>query len=303
MIGLWMGLGCPADAPPEAPGDDIVEPLPWTFSAPERGEEVDLVAIASALDQGVLDAMAIDARQVVDAYVDRLATSADVGCPQVTADGLGNTYWLSGCTTDDGTSFGGFLFQSNGGTDGGFSFVGDALNGNARITSGDGSTIDIQGSVGFLQGETLDGSADVVFSEVSGGFALDPAPPGWLASGPQSVEIAIVGIALRAIAGTIVQVTGSVVTAGDDGTVAVLFDETAMASGPLSACDEEPGGIVEVRDPAGRWIEIAFDGPVLDVSPGDATACDGCGLATLDGAELGTVCADFTPWLSWEALP
>jgi len=306
MIPIVIAAACAPSAPPPAPTEPAaLEPLPWTFDAPAEPGEVDLDALGIALERAAREVLDYDARDVVDPYLAHLAASADPGCPDVTVDPDGNRYWLSGCQSKDGTSWAGFLFHSpvievN---DGAFVFSGDTLNGNARVAEPQGRALDIQGAAGFLTGTSVDGATDVVVSTVRGGFALDDAATGWLADGPQSVDIELVGLSFVAVPGALVQATGSVVTDTPDGTWAVTFDANAVATGPLSDCEEEPGGTVVARDPAGRWIEIDFDGPVVDVTAGDADACDGCGRATLDGAELGAVCADFTAWTTWEVLP
>lgn len=311
MIGFAMWVAC-AGGGSDGPASDepALEPLPWFFETTERSDDIDLVAVGEALDQAVREVLTYDARHVVDAYLDQLDASTDPNCPEVTVDGAGNRYWLAGCAADDGSIYSGFLFHypQSEVPNGDVLFSGDTLDGNARIIDGLGRAIDIQGSVGFLTGTAVDGSSDLVVSSIAGGFGLDDAPEGWLATGPQSVQVVLVGLTLRSVVGSLVQVAGSVVTlreAGDrsDGAYAVTFDDNVMATGALSACNSEPGGTISVRDAEGRWLDITFDGPVLDQSAGDPTACDGCGRAVLDGVEIGEVCADFFPWLSWEALP
>ncbi|MEO0604601.1 MAG: hypothetical protein AAF211_24415, partial [Myxococcota bacterium] len=250
MIALTIWTACTASAPPEEPAPQPVDPLPWNFGGPTSSDEVDLDAVGEALSRAANEALAYDARPIVDAYLARLDASATGDCPDETVDQDGNRYWLSGCIADDGTAFGGFLFHSpvTDQNDGTFVFSGDTVNGNARIERGPES-LDIQGAATYLTGTTLDESADIVVTSVSGGFALDPAPAGWLAEGPQSAEIQLAWIDFREFPGTIVQVGGSMVTTLPSGTWATVFAGTTMASGTLSECDLEPGGVVDVRDP------------------------------------------------------
>ncbi|MEN0062525.1 MAG: hypothetical protein AAGA48_10280 [Myxococcota bacterium] len=304
MIGFALWTACtsapsgPLDPPP-------IEPLEWDFSTDDTLEPIDLAAVGSALDRAVVDVLTYDARPLIEGYRDRLATSGTPNCPAITVDPAGNQYWVSGCYADDGSVFGGFLFYypQVDNFDGQFLFTGDSVVGNARIVDPMGDAIDIQGSAVFLRGRAADDSSELVVNSVSGGFGMDADAPRWLDAGPQSANVELVGLQFVGGLGLVVQATGAIVVADDDGTWAASFSANAMALGPLSACDSEPGGVVSVRDPAGRWIDIEFDGPILDESAGDAAACDGCGQARADGAELGLVCADFTPWFSWEALP
>lgn len=289
--------------------DTAIEPLPWTFETTPRPDDVDLVAVGEALDLAALEVLTYDARTVVDAYLDQLAVSDDASCPEVAVDPSGNRYWFDGCIANDGSLYSGFLFYypQTDASDGTFVFSGDTVSGNARVLDSAGRAIDIQGTASFLSGTAVDGTSNIVVSTLQGGFGLDAAPPGWLAAGPQSADLTILGLTFTGFPGAAVEVAGAVVVsrgAGDaaDGTYAVEFTGNRMVSGPLSPCDSEPGGTVAVRDAAGRWIDIAFDGPTDD-GGADPAACDGCGRASRDGVELGLVCADFFPWLTWEALP
>ena len=66
----------------------------------------------------------------------------------------------------------------------------------------------------------------------------------------------------------------------------------------LGTCTLEPAGWVWAMDTAYTTYEVRFD----DVGPDDP-ACDGCGAATAQGEDMGTVCIDVSPLLSWEERP
>jgi len=92
--------------------------------------------------------------------------------------------------------------------------------------------------------------------------------------------------------------------AGLQGVVSAFeFNEFVLAHEALgSSCELEPSGVIRVRDAAGHWIDVSFDGSSL---PGEIVAdelCDGCGEAYYGDEALGTVCVDFLPMLADEVV-
>ena len=311
----WMMLvlaGCggrdpddPAsDLPPEG---DPLDPSPWSYTPDEPGDDgVDLDAMGRALDAAVLEVLTIDARTVLDPYLATYAQSSTATCPPTTTDGDGNLYWQGSCDAPDGARFGGYLshFVFRDFVDVDFVLQGDTLTGVVTVTNAAGDTLDLEGDAQWLTGLSHDGTTELAISIVNGGFAWDGPSPTWLADGRRAVSIGLTGLTIPAIDLRLVLVTGSVTPVVDGALYAVRFPDNHVAKqlAGFSDCGLEPGGSIEVRDPQGRWIDIDFHGPILDVSAGDASRCDGCGDATIDGESIGQVCATFTPWLSWEAL-
>jgi hypothetical protein len=297
--------GCAA--PPPAAAPTVIEtltvpdtplvtaPSPWTYPGGDAEPgPVDTDALAAAIEAAVVDVLAFPADPLVDAYLDRYARSATAPCPAAVDDGAGNVYWANGCAAADGTWFGGYLTWYS-------------LGGNIALIDPDGGTLDLEGTAARLTGLSLDGTTRYVQSALVGGFALDAADAeGWLTAGMQSLELIVTRIEVPALTGVVTVVEGAVVPRLGDDVYSVRFTGATVASAILgSACEGEPGGGVVVRDPAGRWVEVTFHGPILDVTEGDAARCDGCGDAVLlsDGTPLGEVCADFSPWLTPEPTP
>lgn len=75
-----------------------------------------------------------------------------------------------------------------------------------------------------------------------------------------------------------------------DGSVWAFTFDLAVDSGTCV----EPTGTIQLQDTAGDWYTLTWDG---------STTCDGCGTASSDLGDLGTVCADFSPLTEWEDDP
>lgn len=290
----------------------VTDPSPWVYpGGDDVPGPVDLDAIGAAVESAAVAALSYPADPLIDAYVSRFTRSATPGCPAAIDDGAGSVYWANVCTAPDGTYFGGYVtwarFEDLPTDDGTALLTGDTVAGNIALVDPDGGTLDLEGTAARLTGASIDGTTEYVQSALIGGFALDAGDAeGWLRDGMQPLELVVTRIDVPVLGGRVTVVEGAVVPRVDGEVYSVRFTGATVATASLgSACEQEPGGGVVVRDPAGRWVEVAFDGPVLDVTNGDAARCDGCGDAVLlsDGSALGEVCADFSPWLTSEATP
>jgi hypothetical protein len=323
MLAVVHLLGCADQGPapvPDTPDPSDptfpteTSPAPWTFEDDEPAPgPVAPAALERALQVALVQILTYDARAIVDPYLARYAESATPACPGAIPDGYGNEYWATGCNADDGTYFGGYITQSVFtdvySDDGGIYQSGATLGGNIVLVEPDGATLDLEGTAAVVTGASLDGNVLLLTSALLGGFAYDSADAdGWLADGMQSLDVTLFVYDVVDVGGRLAVVDGAVNPFIDGETWSVQFANTA-ANAPIgSACDLEPGGIVQIRDPAGRWVSLAFDGPILDLytgefAPGDPQRCDGCADASVDGEPIGAVCADFTPWLDWEMAP
>ena len=91
---------------------------------------------------------------------------------------------------------------------------------------------------------------------------------------------------------------GSLGGMGEGGQIALDTDYLVVATTSLGIpCADEPAGALTVRTADGGWWTITFDmQPETFEMTGE---CDGCGRVTDGaGAEVGTVCADFSALLS-----
>jgi hypothetical protein len=147
-----------------------------------------------------------------------------------------------------------------------------------------------------------DGTLQVVSSALYGGFYGEGTGSGWLdgMADAASLSISLYGYTIPSVGGILVGAEGSTVV----GEHAVIFTGVQMGNEQIgSLCGIEPGGTVQMRDGYGRWVDITFHGPQMEVGGGDPQQCDGCGDVTLEGEPVGQVCPDLTPWYQWELLP
>lgn len=317
---LWAGCGVepaePSSEPPVAVDEPTwvappTEPGTWAYTGGEDPGPIDVEALSDALSAAVSDVLSYRADPLVDTYVDDYDRSATALCPAATADGYGNVYWATGCSAPDGTYFGGYLTQSSFtdlySDDGGFLLTGTGLSGNITVVEPNGATLDLEGYAFAMTGVTVDGSTYAAQWSLIGGFGYDTPVPSdevaWLASGVASVEVTVTGLEIPTTGGRLTVVDGAVTpTIGGD-VYSVRFTGATVGNAGIGVvCDLEPGGAASIRDPAGRWVDVTFQGPVLDVGEGDPAQCDGCGDAVdaRTGEALGLVCGDFTPWFTWD---
>lgn len=302
-------IGCgPDPAPPEPvePDEPPIDPAPWTFvSTGDEAPGFEPETLGRVVEAAAAQVLTYDAEPVIDAYTALFEGSSDATCPTVTLDPSGNRYWVDGCTADDGTFFGGYLsdvrFTDTVDAEAGLVYNGTQLAGNVALIGPEGA-FDLEGSALWIDGVSLDGAVELVVSALVGGFYLQ-GDPSWLGE-PASVNVTLTGYSVPAYGGVATQADGSVPVVVDGDRYDVWFHAVSVGdAGVGSLCEEEPGGMLEIRDPWGRWVEVTFHGPVIGVDGGDPSRCDGCGDALFDGQEIGSVCAGFDPWFQWEKLP
>jgi hypothetical protein len=188
----------------------------------------------------------------------------------------------------------------------GFFWNGAQVYGQMTVTDPSGETFRGDGFAMALLGYTAEGGAGF-YSSVTGAFQWTAAPPtSWLHEG-DSAGLTVLVVAFPSYR-RMVQLQGSVQVEEESGLFAVAFapeSGTLLETDGLGAeCAKEPGGTLSVRDPNGIWYDVAFDGPTADgKSLGDASRCDGCGDVTVEGEVIGSVCPDFSTWMSWESSP
>lgn len=289
--------GAAADAP--------YEPAPYLVEEEDPPEpSFDADALADAIDQGLVAALAIQAEPVFAPYA-QVMTAADAACPSY-YEADGNVYWYDVCTSDAGTSFNGYSFyylydQYDGGD--GILYDGQAISGVATVTEPDGHVFEAGGTAYHLSGENADYL--IWYSIVQGGFSWDGegSEGTWLAGG-LAPTMAMTAYYVKAMDGRAFMVEGGVSGLAGDFDTVVLDGIVVWSDNVGAACPEEPGGSVSVRGADGGWYDVLFDGE-QEYGEGlpDPDACDGCGQAYFRGAPLGEVCVDFTWLAEWEVSP
>lgn len=300
LLALVLLTGCPAEDAESPAGTS--DPVPYVYE-----EEDPPVADLSAADlEGSIEAaidlaLSLNATPVFPAYAVAMA-AAETGCPSY-YESEGNVYWYDQCTTSAGASFAGYSFyqlydQYDAGD--GAVYDGEAVYGVAQVRTADGHTFEAGGSAYALvaTAETYTYHASVI----AGSFAWDgPEAAGtWLGDG---VAPDVTLVAYVTEYGDLVQIDGGLSGMGGQLDTVVFDMLTLYEAGLGSTCPTEPGGVVSVRDSAGNWYDVVFDGPTEYGGASDPDLCDGCGAAYFRGEPLGEVCVDFTTLLDWEVSP
>lgn len=293
LSGLLFGLlgGCaPAPADDTAP---VTDPTRWAAADGETEARVPLTP--AELEEGLAEVIAylhrLDPLTQHEAWTEVFRGNAEAdGCPDL---GLhnGQDYWNDDCTTAAGAQFNGWMLNfRQGGWDEGTVHVNQYnwLSGHAFVAPPDGTLLQSFGDVELLLGEDAAGWA-IYSGFVYGDFSWDdPAAVGtWLQEDESnetyfryedhgSWQSASIDAAITYFEGPV---------------LAARLEALTLDDAPDS-CAAEPVGRVRLRDTTGFWVNLDF---------GDD--CDGCTEATLDGASLGTVCADFSPLVDWQEWP
>lgn len=192
-----------------------------------------------------------------------LLSAGDATCPG-TDDDLGQPeVTLQGCTSDSGLHYAGISSWEDQQMDAEVHSF-QLLNGDFTITSDE--TLSVGGRLGLFAFNQPNG--DLMASlRVSGTFVLAGAEDPWLAAG----------------GGTVLEADLS----RTNGATSVLLDASLSLGRPFHASGLTLGGscgadgTVQIRGPDALWYRAELE-------------C-GCGPATVDGLELGTVCPDLDP--------
>lgn len=301
-------IACTSPEDDSATPADPYEPAPYIVPE-EDPPQADFSAadVEAAIVEATALAKHLKGGDVFPAYF-AIMEGADPDCPNYYEQD-GNVYWYDVCTSSNGTQYNGYSFYYRyENTDVGYGqhYTGDAVAGVAQVWDAQGHEFLAGGTAYDLQ---ITGDGYVYwYSIAQGAFAYDgPEASGtWLEEGLAPDMTQIVYYYPEGDArGYVLQ--GSV-SGLSGGFTSAVFDELTtldptMAAYAGGSCPEEPGGIVSLRDDAGNWYDVLFDG-YTDANPRTPDAqCDGCGQAYFRGEPLGAVCADFTSLNDWEGAP
>lgn len=298
---LWLA-GCVGAEP-------ALDPSPWDPDLPEGAtERLDTGTLAAEAESILAQLLGLHNVPVLELYWLEMGYR-DPTCPaSQTSDNGDGTYtdsWEDACWTADGAWFDGQVYgrRAEDLRTGGYVYDGSDFKGWASITSPAGETLVVGGYTTVYRGEAEDGSGDLhTYSHGrtdilwSGSGYADA----WFSRGLHP------GLDLDAWwEGGAPRVAIGGQASGFEGEIGSVELETlsAMAPGIGSACPEELGGELSLRDRAGTWYDVRFDGPTEpdgEVGPG---ACDGCGAVSVEGEPLGELCLSPEVLLNWEQSP
>ncbi|MCB9764988.1 MAG: hypothetical protein H6739_34765 [Alphaproteobacteria bacterium] len=307
LIAIVVLGGCrdpePVDSAPDAP----LIPSAWEVDVPAEDTEPLTVAQIEAALPGLLALMLeLDAVDVMALYDERVAMG-EPGCPyrevveSEDEEGTISEYWYGdGCVTSQGVTFDGYTYyreydarrQADG-----LTYAGSDIKGNAVVVDDAGTFV--AGGVAYLiRGADNAGRNFSTLSGVQGTILWTGSsyPDAWFTQGV-AAELEMQswwrGAPMITILGPVSGLEGDIPAFS-------AVELTAMAEGD---CPQELGGALWLRDRAGRWSIVEFQGAISPDDAVDDAVCDGCGVLYQDNQSVGAVCVDPAPLLDWTASP
>lgn len=307
---LPLLLACSVDPDDSAlPATEEEEYVPAPYIVEEESPPESAFSaseVEAALGEAISLAMSLTGQPVFPAYF-AVMEGADDACPNY-YESEGNVYWYDVCTSEQGTAFNGysFYYYYDHYYIGDEAYTGDALFGVAQVQDDDGHLFQAGGTAYDL---IVEGDGyQYWYSVAQGGFSYDgrEANGTWLEDGlaPDMLQYVYYVPSVDArgyvMQGSVSGLTGGFSAAVFDG-IQILDEVLGQYFG--ANCSEEPGGIVSMRDEAGNWYDILFDGPSNASATTPEGMCDGCGEAFFRGESVGQVCVDFTVLNAWTGAP
>lgn len=291
---LLLACAAPSDdssTPVESsPVETAADPLPWDWQGEDAPPgELDPAALEEALAVVLARLPEADPIRLFEVYF-QLLSGATGTCPSIDAS-TGQIYWEGDCSSERGFVFSGWALANWGhnarDTEGRTCADLAFYYGFARITDPEGYALDAWGTASY--GDCVDGDGVRSIEAAIDGDFWDPGVyDAWLA---EHHPLEVYWTASEVAGARSLLLEGGYREVTDD-VYAVWLDGLPFAAD--AACPTEPDGVVRLWDPAGGAYEVTFDG---------STSCDGCGVATSAGVTLGSVCADFTGYSTWEDRP
>lgn len=297
------------------PGED----LPDDYIYDEETVEPLLTAadVEAGIEEGLETVFWVDPALLHETYNDLIETSKSAvvagedDCPyyyDYYLEDYGYFYWYDTCTADDDTAYSGYTlgYYYSGMESGSYLYDNYSyLSGTGAVSSPEGYTLDI-GGYSYVYEYHYAGYYSYHYSYVYGNFASDdPAlADTWLAAG-LSLNLTWSADHYDDVTGPQNTMTFTGSLAGMTGNVntIVMTDTYIYTNTRGSNCEAEPSGTISVRDSAGEWYDVSFQGPPYagaSIFPPD---CDGCGQIYFRGQYLGDACPDFSLLTDWEYRP
>lgn len=300
---------CVADRGGEDSAAPPLVPSAWSWEeSVERGPPLSAAEVEAALPALLGELADFHGLGVVELYRSRMELR-EPPCPyierttQTQPDYVLSEYWNGDeCTSASGVYFDGYAYSresfdrdlGDGLVYDGFDFKGDGV-----VIEPDGATFIVGGFAFVWEGVSRDGQEQGWQTGVQGsvtwtGEGYDSA---WF-TGDRVAEMIVEAHDLRR--GRDFRAEGGV--AGFEGSLQGLV-AWPVAAYEDSACPQELGGELWLRDESGRWYYLQFDGATSPEDAVDMSACDGCGRLSLDGEALGEVCVSPDRLWAWEGSP
>lgn len=286
----------PSSSTDAQPSEYVIDQSDWE----ETSALFDLEEIEQQLAEIIPSLRSFNAAPVLASYQD-VMSYADSYCPANYEDN-GNSFWYGECESDAGMSYNGYLSYN---TYDDMNFFGDGGSWDVSVISGatdmlypEEHRVHWGGATYLAEGTSPDGYP-VFFSLLNGSF-LDQNQDGWIADGYSS-NLMLYGISFDSIqvGAKALSIEGALNT---EGTIsAVEFNGLLHYPAAIGfPCEEEPLGTIGIRTEAGFWLDLEFDIKEDWSMSGD---CDGCGVASHKGEDIGEICIDTSSLVDWEERP
>jgi hypothetical protein len=301
-----------APAADTVPPEDTGDTLPGEYIYDEDEDAGALLApdeVSAALTEAVGAFLTDLDPFLVLAAIDDAVSFEDAGCPYYYTDYYrlyGYYYWYGGCDTEEGTSFDGYLYgiHYDPFTSSGYYYPDYGWwYGDGSVDRADGQSLEISGYWSMYQWLYSSPASAYVYVYAYGDAEWDGADYAgtWLGDAA-SLSYTMTG-ASDPQSGAWVQLDGGV-SGLSGGTDSVWFDGVYMATaGYGSSCPQEPSGTISIRDDAGEWYDVEFQGPTYAGGSSFPPECDGCGDIWYRGTNIGQACADLSVMTDWEGVP
>ena len=314
MIVWALLLGCAVESNVESTPDEVPPDEPSEYIYDEDSEQTEALLSLGELEEGIREvidvAMVTDPMDLTVLYDELRIEQDDDDCPYYYVDADGNSYygydyWYDTCTSDEGGSFTGYAYSYNYEpyTSGGYVYDDEGyvhMYGSIIDRLGDG--LELSGTYyHYTYGSTADDNRHG-YGYVLGDARWTGTDMGWL-SQEYSLDLYYWWDYYPLTTGYTLNLDGSL--SGLQGQVnSALFDDVYIHAETLgSECELEPSGNIAVRDEAGEWYHVYFQGPAWWGAPVFPPDCDGCGEAFYRGDSMGSVCPDFEGLSDWALRP
>lgn len=299
-IPIMLVLGaCSAGAPEDSAH------LPYTYEPP--AEDPRTAPTAAVLEDRLGEAITrladLDLTAGFDAYEEAMA-QGDAYCPYQATYGE-YAYWYDDCRADNDTRFDGYVilltwddYQLEG-----VHYDGLYLYGYADITTPEGGGLAFTGDLTRYSYRYDDGSYEGWSTALNGSLhsTLPGASETWV--GRDDLGEPWVSIGITAAGERYGQAGGILMLPHADTPYLSISTFWWADAAAYTECPTEPIVVAAFALGGGDWVDVTLDGGFDEAGGPDAARCDGCGVASWHGQELGPVCVDISQLPTVEDRP
>ena len=272
--------------------------------------------VAAGIESGLQTMRLLDPSELQNHYLSLVSDSDDVedGCPEwkenyYEADSY--NYWKDTCTSLEGTLFSGWAKQQRPMEyqDGKHHYMDDGyLEGEFEISQPGGSRLEFSGKLSYYERINnyyyyTDGRTDFdhyyyvdAYGDVTLQSSSDSAT--WLTES-YVYDYAIAFKDFDDDAGMSADWEGGVFGISGNAPAIYASDFYIYSANAGSPCEQEPSGLISIRDEEGQWYDVEFHGPPYSGAWSYQPACDGCGEVWFRGEYMGEACVDFSLIMNW----